>query len=80
MLSKVDEVKEFLCSVQEPAAGVIKPGPFKRLCNIINAVKELEMEPKEEDEPQKKSPEGQILALNSVTCSHDCVEDSFGTD
>ncbi|PNF29756.1 hypothetical protein B7P43_G10848 [Cryptotermes secundus] len=42
---------------EEPAAGAVKPGPFKRLCNIINAVKELEIEPKEEDEPQKKSPE-----------------------
>lgn len=80
MLSKVDKVKEFSCSLQEPATGVTKTGPFKRLCNIINAVKELEIEPKEEDEPQKKSPEGQILALNSVTCSHEYVEDSFGTD
>lgn len=58
MLSEVDRDKEFSCSLQEPAAGTIKAGPFKRLCNIINAVKELEIEPKEEDEPQKKSPEG----------------------
>lgn len=79
MLPQVNKVKEFSCSLQEPAAGVIKPGPFKRLCNFVNAVKELEIEPKEEDEPQKKSPEGQILVLNSVTCSHDYVEDSFGT-
>jgi hypothetical protein len=54
----VDKIKEFSCTLQEPAADIVKPGPFKRLCNIINAVKELEIEPKEEEEPPKKSPEG----------------------
>ena len=37
---------------------------MKRLLNFINAVKELEIEPKQEEEPQKKSPEGEILFLN----------------
>jgi hypothetical protein len=46
---------------------VVKPGPLKRLLNIINAVKELEIEPKEQAEPQKKTPEGQMLALSSRT-------------
>ena len=34
-----------------------KPGALKRLYNFINAVKELEEEPKEEPEPEKKTPE-----------------------
>ncbi|XP_025830516.1 ryanodine receptor [Agrilus planipennis] len=34
-----------------------KPNPFKRLYNLINAVKELEEEPKEEPEPERKMPE-----------------------
>ncbi|CAH0546152.1 unnamed protein product [Brassicogethes aeneus] len=36
---------------------VAKPGPIKRLYNFINAVKELEEEPKEEPEPVKKTAE-----------------------
>jgi ryanodine receptor 2 len=46
---------------------VVKPGPVKRLFNFINAVKELEIEHKEEEEPQKKSPEGKMLVLNLIT-------------
>ncbi|PSN30490.1 Ryanodine receptor [Blattella germanica] len=38
---------------EEPA----KPGPIKRIYNFINAVKELEQEPKVEEEPEKKTPE-----------------------
>ena len=34
-----------------------KPGAMKKLYNFINAVKELEEEPKEEPEPAKKTPE-----------------------
>ncbi|XP_073986803.1 ryanodine receptor isoform X3 [Rhodnius prolixus] len=34
-----------------------KPGIFKKLYNFINAVKELEEPPKEEEEPVKKTPE-----------------------
>lgn len=34
-----------------------KPGPIKRLFNLINAVKELEEEPKPEPEPVQKTPE-----------------------
>lgn len=35
----------------------VKPGPLKRLYNLINAVKELEEEPKPEPEPEVKTPE-----------------------
>nr|CAI5848298.1 unnamed protein product [Callosobruchus analis] len=35
----------------------VKLGPIKKLYNLINAVKELEEEPKEEPEPEKKTPE-----------------------
>ncbi|XP_071050495.1 ryanodine receptor isoform X2 [Onthophagus taurus] len=34
-----------------------KAGPIKKLYNFINAVKELEIEPKVEEEPPKKTPE-----------------------
>ncbi|XP_017777975.1 PREDICTED: ryanodine receptor [Nicrophorus vespilloides] len=34
-----------------------RSGPIKKLYNFINAVKELEIEPKEEPEPEKKTPE-----------------------
>lgn len=34
-----------------------RPNPIKRLYNFINAVKELEEEPKEEPEPEHKTPE-----------------------
>lgn len=37
--------------------GTAKPGPIKRLYNLINAVKELEEEPKPEPEPEQKTPE-----------------------
>jgi hypothetical protein len=43
--------------------GSVKPGPWRRLMNFINAVKELEIEPKQEEEPQKKSPEGESLLV-----------------
>jgi hypothetical protein len=66
-------MKGLSCSVQETAADMAKRGPFKRLFNIINAVKELEAEPKEEEEPQKKSPEGQMLILNFITLSQHYV-------
>ncbi|XP_063236802.1 ryanodine receptor isoform X2 [Bacillus rossius redtenbacheri] len=52
-----------LSALQEPAepeegaAEVAKPGALKRLYNFINAVKELEEEPKAIEEPQKKTPE-----------------------
>lgn len=36
---------------------VVKPGPIKRLYNFINAVKELEEEPKPAPEPEQKTPE-----------------------
>ncbi|KAG5899237.1 hypothetical protein JTB14_035422 [Gonioctena quinquepunctata] len=36
---------------------LVKPGPIKKLYNLINAVKELEEEPKEEPGPEKKTPE-----------------------
>lgn len=36
---------------------MVKPGPIKKLYNLINAVKELEEEPKPEPEPEKKTPE-----------------------
>lgn len=54
-----------------------KRGPFKRLFNFINAVKELEIEPKEAEEPQKKSPEGKMLVLHLITWSEHYVRDSF---
>lgn len=44
-----------------------KSRPFKRLFNFINAVKELEIEPKEVEEPLKKSPEGKLLVLSLIT-------------
>lgn len=53
-----------LLALQEPSEeeektdGVAKPNVFKRLTNFINAVKELEEEPKPPEEPEKKSPEG----------------------
>ncbi|XP_072162212.1 ryanodine receptor isoform X2 [Bemisia tabaci] len=52
-----------LLALQEPSEeeektdGVAKPNVFKRLTNFINAVKELEEEPKPPEEPEKKSPE-----------------------
>ncbi|XP_063919785.1 ryanodine receptor isoform X1 [Zophobas morio] len=42
---------------EEENADLQKPGALKRLYNFINAVKELEEEPKEEPEPEKKTPE-----------------------
>lgn len=42
---------------EEQAEETVKPGPIKKLYNFINAVKELEEEPKEEPEPEKKTPE-----------------------
>ncbi|KAJ8959408.1 hypothetical protein NQ318_022098 [Aromia moschata] len=42
---------------EENPDDLIKPGPIKKLYNLINAVKELEEEAKEELEPQKKTPE-----------------------
>lgn len=42
---------------EENALEVVKPGPIKRLYNFINAVKEMEEEPKEVVEPEKKTPE-----------------------
>ncbi|XP_049853809.1 ryanodine receptor isoform X5 [Schistocerca gregaria] len=42
---------------EENAVEVVKPGPIKRLYNFINAVKEMEEEPKEAVEPEKKTPE-----------------------
>ncbi|CAB3362502.1 Hypothetical predicted protein [Cloeon dipterum] len=42
---------------EESDADKVKPGPVQRLYNLINAVKELEEEPKEEPEPVKKTPE-----------------------
>jgi hypothetical protein len=44
--------------LQEPETDKVKPGPIKRLYNLINAVKELEEEPKIPEEPVKKTPEG----------------------
>jgi hypothetical protein len=44
--------------LQEPEADKVKPGPIKRLYNLINTVKELEEEPKIPEEPVKKTPEG----------------------
>lgn len=44
-----------------PAEEVEKPGAMKRLFNFINAVKELEEEPKPEPEPVKKTPEGKLF-------------------
>lgn len=49
----------------EPTEETQKPGAMKRLFNFINAVKELEEEPKLEAEPEKKTPEGNILLNNS---------------
>lgn len=57
-------IKNFHYHLQEPATTTVKSGPLKRLFNFINAVKELEIEPKQEEEPQKKSPEGEMLFLN----------------
>lgn len=42
---------------EENSLDQVKPGPLKKLYNFINAVKELEEEPKEEPEPEKKTPE-----------------------
>ncbi|XP_075211293.1 ryanodine receptor [Lycorma delicatula] len=57
LMSKVS-----LLALQEPQEeetpqDVEKPGALKRLYNFINAVKELEEAPKEEEEPEKKTPE-----------------------
>ncbi|XP_060521135.1 ryanodine receptor isoform X2 [Cylas formicarius] len=41
----------------ENSDGAAKTGPLKKLYNFINAVKELEEEPKAEQEPEKKTPE-----------------------
>ncbi|KAJ8982739.1 hypothetical protein NQ317_014037 [Molorchus minor] len=42
---------------EENPEDIIKPGPFKKLYNLINAVKELEEEAKEEPQPEKITPE-----------------------
>ncbi|XP_069698288.1 ryanodine receptor isoform X7 [Periplaneta americana] len=52
-LSALQEPEE----TEEQTVDVVKPSPLKRLYNLINAVKELEAEPKEEEEPPKKTPE-----------------------
>lgn len=69
LITKMNEFHSTLMSyvslhaLQEAAdaAGEIteveKPGAVRRLCNLINAVKELEEEPKIEPEPEKKTPE-----------------------
>lgn len=66
--------------LQEPATDSVKPGPLKRLFSFINAVKELEIEPRQEEEPQKKSPEGEILFLNCIRLCQFCIGDSFGIE
>lgn len=48
-------------AANESPEEVQKPGAMKRLFNFINAVKELEEEPKLEPEPTKKTPEGELL-------------------
>ncbi|XP_045464164.1 ryanodine receptor isoform X4 [Harmonia axyridis] len=43
--------------MEEVPEEVTRPGPMEKLYNLINAVKELEEEPKQEPEPEKKTPE-----------------------
>lgn len=56
-------LQEAANAANEPAEEVQKPGAMKRLFNFINAVKELEEEPKVEPEPEKKTPEGKLFDL-----------------
>lgn len=55
--------KVSLSALQEPQSDegdgeeVVKPGPFTKFYNFINAVKELEEGPTEPIEPEKKTPE-----------------------
>lgn len=41
----------------------IKPNIFVKFNNLVNAVKELEENQKEEEEPEKKTPEGKLKFL-----------------
>lgn len=50
-------LQALLAPEEEDNTEVVKLGPFKKLYNLINAVKELEEEKKEEPEPEKKTPE-----------------------
>lgn len=52
-LSALQDAQEAIQEVEET-----KPGTLKKLANFINAVKELEEEPKEAPKPEKKTPEG----------------------
>lgn len=58
---------------------LIKPGPFKKLYNLINAVKELEEEPKEEQEPEKKTPEETFRKVLISTIVRWAEEDQIET-
>ncbi|GBP39010.1 Ryanodine receptor [Eumeta japonica] len=42
---------------EEQTEPEVKPGPFGKIYNLINTVKELEEEPKVDEEPIKKTPE-----------------------
>ena len=53
------------CFQEVPIEEETKPGTMKRLYNFINAVKEIENPPKEEPEPERKLPEGE-LAFQSI--------------
>lgn len=57
----LNALQEAANAADEPAEEVQKPGAMKRLFNFINAVKELEEEPKPEPEPAKKTPEGKLF-------------------
>lgn len=64
---------------EENPEDLIKPGPIKKLYNIINAVKELEEEPKEEPEPEKKTPEENFRKVLISTIVRWAEEDQIET-
>lgn len=62
-------LQEAANAANEETEEIQKPGAMKRLFNFINAVKELEEEPKPEAEPVKKTPEGKRYIFYSKSCN-----------
>lgn len=62
---------------EENPENLPKPGAITKLYNLINAVKELEEEPKEEPEPERKTPEEvfrKVLISTIVNWAEEMIE------
>lgn len=66
MLNKKTSLFECSFELQEAPAEEDKPGLYRRLMNFVNAVKEADEEPKEEEPPPAKLPEGEQEHVISI--------------